>query len=191
MSNIKNVPLTGTSYYLLDNVRFKNINLDPQNILFSINELHSMTFRNVVFQKISNVFMLFSIKHVIDNFTLEDCYFSDISTASIENLKKHSDIIESSYVGLCGTFIDSKLFFNNVSFDTIHYNCLSLANLDFFFNDVTIDYENSVISPFSAWLDTNEVGPMVIMKNIFYGEVTGSRFINNKFKTKKGAVIYY
>ena len=179
---------TDQSLFVFQNITFENIDLDQQNLLMSLEGNTMVSIKSATFRNVSNGLMLLHVKDIITNLTIENTVFSDITPAFLKDLRNHTNMIQSSLVGLCGTFTNTKLILNNVSFYDVFYNCLSLINLDFILQDVTIDYSGSKIKAFPAWFDADEVGPMITMKDTPSGKISNSSFLNNRFGGKKGAV---
>lgn len=182
---------TDPSFFVFSNMTLQNIDLDPQNLLINLQGNTMTSIKSSTFRNISNALMLLNVKDITTNLTIQDTTFSDITPAALTDLRNHTNTVQSSLVGLCGTFTNTQLILNNVSFYDIYYNCLSLINLDFILQDVTIDYTNSKIESFPAWLDDDEVGPMITMQDTPSGQIIGSSFVNNRFGGASGAVINF
>ena len=189
LSNLRPIPEAQASTYLLSNFHVKDVDLGKQTLLINFDNPTLVTIENSSFQRISNALMVLNIKKVEHRFTMTNCHFDNISSANIENLKDIFSLIENPLVGLCGTFMDTETFFTNVTFKTISYNCLSLIRSNFIFEKVSIDYTFSAVKPFQAWLDIENIGPMITIDETSSGKIIDSLFENYKhYNVRKGAV---
>ena len=174
---------------LLSNITFEDVDLQTQGFLFVFNGLSNVDILNTSFSRIHNVITLINSQDISNGTTIKDSTFTTISSSKIKTISQHLSFLQNILLGLCGTFYNTYVTISNVMFTSISNTCLSFSNLDFLLQGITIDYSESTLQLIPAWLDSDNMGPMVVASEVSMGQIVSSAFRNSNFKGKSGAVI--
>ncbi len=178
-----------SSLYHLSNFTVQNANASTQYLLFNFQDASNITISDSSFQGIANVITFLNIKNV-QNFTLKNTQISNIKAYQFEEIDSLYNIMETARTGSCIMLEDSHLYITNTSFSSLDYNCFSFTQANFTFDGVVVDYEGSVISPLSAFINTQSVGPMMTLHNVLNGKISNSYLLNNnQYLSQQGSVI--